>query len=212
MPLDLKDPNLHDALTRAVEDAEAHTDAELVVVVTRAVGDASREAVLAGGLAAWLATAAMCWSPLTFHDLLLPVESAIVGFLAWAAVRRSPGLARALRTRARAAAELEASIRDAWHTEGVGDTPGRVGVLLLVDASSGTVHVRVDSGVRARLPDTILATVEAGFAAPDTDALTAGITTLGTTLGAWVPDVRREDIRESTSFRRDLDNRPRVRP
>jgi uncharacterized membrane protein len=212
MPLDLHDPTLHDALARAVEDAETHTDAELVVVIVRDAVDGAYEAVLGAGLAAWAATAAMCWSPLTFHDLLLPVESGIVGLVAWATIRRWPALARALRTRARAAAQLEATVRTAWHDEGVGETPGRVGVLLLVDAASGNVHVRVDSGIRARLPDNILATVEAGFAARDADTLTAGITTLGTTLGAWVPDVRREDIREYTSFRTDLDNRPRVRP
>ena len=211
MALDIHDPALHNALARAVEDAEAHTDAELVVVVVRGVGDSSREALLAGGVAAWIATAAMCWSPLTFHDLLLPVESGVVGVLAWAAVRRWPALARALRTRARTAADLEGSLREAWHAEGVGETPGRVGVLLLVDASTGNVHVRVDSGVRARVPAPVCATVEQGFAAPDAAAIARGIATLGKTLSAHVPDSLRGNTRDHAAFA-GLDNRPRVRP
>jgi uncharacterized membrane protein len=206
MRLDLHAPSLHDALARAVEDAEAHTDAELVVVVVGCVGDPSFEAALAGGLAAWVATAAMCWSPLTFHDLLLPVESGVVGFLAWAAVRRWPALARGLRTRARHASARDSALGEAWRTEGVGDTPGRVGVLLLVDAATGSVHVRVDSGIRARLPDDVHTAVERGFTASDASGLTAGIATLGAALAAHVP------ASVSDAPRARLDDRPRVRP
>ena len=63
------------------------------------------------------------------------------------------------------------ALRAAWIDEGVAETPGRVGVLLLVDAASGRAHVRADLGVDTRLSDAARASLAAGFHAPDAAAL-----------------------------------------
>ena len=137
-------------LTEAIGTVEAGTGAEVVVVQARR-SDSWWELRLGLGAAlGWVAVAILCWSPLTFHDLMIPVYVAAIGLLGVAlggtrmVVRQAPERVRRAR--------VELAARAAFVEEAVHTTPERTGILVYVSELEGLGLVVADEGVLARLP------------------------------------------------------------
>lgn len=181
-------------LTEAVAAVEASTGVEVVVVqAVRSDGWWDLRVGLGAALG-WLVLAVLCWSPLTFHDLRLPLYVGAVG-LAGAAlggtrwiVRRAPENRRRARV-ARAA-------RAAFLEEAVHTTPERIGLLVYVSELEALGMVIADEGVLARLP-----TIEGFVVQPDT--LAEDLTRLAPLLADALPR-RADDVNH-------LPDAPRVR-
>lgn len=139
-------------LSREVVAFEAHTAAELVIVVEPRAGHYEHIAVAAGSLAALAALAFLLYGEPSFalHWFLIdPVLlGALVGYLAsgWAPLERA--LSRAQRREAWALR----SARAAFVARGVADTTGRTGVLIHVAVVERIATVIADVGVRRAIP------------------------------------------------------------
>lgn len=181
-------------LTEAIAAVEAATGAEVVVVRARR-SDTWWELRLGLGAAiGWVTVAIMCWSPITFHDLMIPVYAGAIGLVGVAVggtrlvVRQAPERVRRAR--------VELAARAAFVEEGVHTTPERTGLLVYVSDLEGLGMVVADEGVLARLPTIGAFTVT-------TDTLVADLARLGPLLADALPR-RPDDVNH-------LPDAPRVR-
>lgn len=137
-------------LTEAIAAVEAGTGAEVVVVQARRSDSWWELRFGLGAALGWGAVAILCWSPLTFHDLMIPIYAAATGLLGVAiggtrlVVRQAPERVRRAR--------VELAARAAFVEEAVHTTPDRTGLLVYVSELEGLGMVIADEGVLARLP------------------------------------------------------------
>jgi len=179
------DPHVAERLTAVVKAIEAHTTAELVLVVSGR-SDGYREApLLAGAVAGWAALAFLAWSPISFDGAWFPVDVALVGGLVGLAVRRSPSALRRLTRAGRRAAAVDVAARAAFLEESIAGTRARTGVLVYVSVLEEEVRVIPDEALLGRIPPARWAEVR--LVASDLDTLVSGLEAFGRQLAAWLP-------------------------
>ena len=186
------DARFAETIERAVHEAEAKTDAEIIVVAASRSGSYRDLAIAVGALAALAALVFLLFSPLAFSPIYIPIDLVLVlGLAAWVA-DRSPALLRLVATRARKDRQVEEAAAAAFHQEAVHGTRGRTGVLVYVSALEDRVEVIPDAGVAARVPQGELNKVRWG---PHPDGRTPGdlgqfvegLKQLGAVLGTRIP-------------------------
>lgn len=193
------DAGLHEALSGAVAELEAHTSAEIVVVVAARSGSYTDVALGAGAAGVLLALGLALYSPWVFSPgWLLPDLLLVGGALAWL-VAREPVLLRALTRSARRERQVDEAAAACFWQERVHATGARVGVLVYASALEAQVRVLPDLGAEQALPPS----APTRWEAQDAASLLAGLHTLGAALAQALPPGEHNPD--------ELGNRPRVR-
>jgi putative membrane protein len=148
------------AKARAVEAVrafEAHTCAELVVVVRRTAKSYPEAHLTVGAVAAFAALVFLLLSPVTFDHRLMPFDTALAYACGVFASRYVPAIGR-LGSRARRRREaLEAAAKVAFVDLGISRTKGRTGILVFVGAFEEDVAIVCDVGVSGDVVDAMTA-------------------------------------------------------
>jgi putative membrane protein len=203
------DDGFHAATERAVGEAEAITDAEIIVVASSRSGSYRDLAFGAAFVLTEGALAFLLFSPWSFSPVFIPVDLLIVAALASWVIDRSPALLTRLATRKRKERQVASSAAAAFHEEAVDGTRGRTGVLVYVSALEDRVVVLPDAGILAKVPQGELNTIRWGEkadpAAPgDLAHFLAGLASLGQVLARHLPALHGNNPDE-------VSNAPRIR-
>ena len=138
-----------DAVSRAVEAAEARTSGEIVVMVVESSDDYTGVRMAAAAVLAFSAGVALLAFELDPRIWLPPVQ--LAGFvLGFALGGLRPVLGRLVPSRIRAAS-VERASRLAFLAEGVVETRERTGILIYVSLLEHRVEVLADRGIHARV-------------------------------------------------------------
>jgi putative membrane protein len=141
----------YDAITRAVEQAEEKTTAELVVVIHPFSGSYRDIAYLFGAGVTWLVLIFILFSSWEIEPYTIPLEILPFFFVPALLCLVTP-LRRWLTTARRRKRQVQAAARDAFFSEGVGNTRAHTGVLIYLSALERTVEVLADTGVLRTVP------------------------------------------------------------
>ncbi len=196
-------PDFERAVEAAVQEAEAHTDAELVVVVAPQSGT-YRDLPFALASAASLVLLALVVAlPFEFHPWLAVIE---IG-LAWPAfawVFSAAPVCRTVASATRKREQVAAAAAAEFHREMVHSTPARVGVLVYLSILEQQVEVIADVGIQGRIPNGEWDVAARPFAQHDPESFAAGIASIGAVLRAHIPPV-------ADAPRLELADAPRIR-
>lgn len=141
----------YDAITEAVEAAEAKTTAELVVVIRPQSGSYRDVCYAAGAVASFLALLFVLYSPYDFSPFWIPPELAVI-FAIVALLVGFSSLRRALTTKARRKSQVLACASAAFFAEGVGRTRAHTGVLIYFSMLERRIELLPDTGVLQAVP------------------------------------------------------------
>lgn len=201
------DERFADAVEAAVTEIEAHTSAEIVVVVAPR-SDPCRDLSIAGGaVVAWLALAFLLFSPLHFSAWSAALEAPLVGLAAGAWLHRSPNLLRRLATAGRLRAAAERAAAATFQTEAVHCTRDRTGILIYVSVLEDRVVVLADTALDALVPEGAWNAIRWGDrtdprAPGDTNQFIAGLRAVGAILAERLPS--------TTDNPNEMTDRPRM--
>lgn len=183
-------PEAHQRLTRAVEEAETHSGAE-VVLVGFARADDYLDIAFRNALAATLTTvAAVLLSPFEVpHDAVFPIVAAVA--VAVFFVSRHPAVSRLTSTSARRAVAVDAAVAQAFLRRGVHKTRERIGVLVAWFELEDTTRVVFDAGLEAKVPADVRAQIVQslvkGCTGGSDETRALAIAGLGARLAPFVP-------------------------
>jgi putative membrane protein len=198
-------PDARLRLTRAVEHAESHSGAE-VVLVGYARADGYLDIAFRNALAATLAMVGfVLLAPFEVpHDAVFPLTglTALLAFF----LSRIDAVARLTSTEARRTEAIDSAVAQAFFTRGVHKTRERIGMLVAWFELEGTARVVFDTGLEARVPADVRARIVQSIVdacAQSTDeARAVAVAALGDSLAPFVPpDATRQN---------ELDNAPTV--
>lgn len=152
MPRPFPDAADKAAMVEAVQQVEARSSAEIVVVVRPRSGSYLHADLLAavgfGCATLWF----LLFAPWEFEPLEILAGPLAVGALAGLLCARVPPLRRALTRPAERRERVQAAARAAFVEKGVGRTRARTGVLVYLSLLERSAHVVADSGVLDRVP------------------------------------------------------------
>ncbi|MCA9493159.1 MAG: hypothetical protein KC621_24680 [Myxococcales bacterium] len=196
------DARFGDAVKRKVEELEARTDAEVVVVAAERSGSYRDLSVLAGAGASLLMFVVLSVLPWPVDPVLatldLLVTFVVVGF---ALDGRRMLLGLAPRTRRHQQVSLSAAAE--FYREAVHATPRRTGLLVYVSAAEGEVELIPDVGIEARVPRAAWVDAVQRLSATDLDGFLRGLDEIGVVLAEHVPPAGERGV--------SLSNAPRIR-
>jgi putative membrane protein len=201
------DERFADAVEAAVAEIEAHTSAEIVVVVAPR-SDHFRDVSIAGGaLVAWIALAFLLFSPLQFSAWSAALEAPLIGAVAAAWLHRSPSLLRRLASTQRLRTAAERAAAATFQNEAVHCTRSRTGILIYVSVLEDRVVLLADTGLDALVPNGAWNAIRWGTrtdprAPGDTAQFIAGLRALGAVLAAHLPS--------TTDNPNEMSDRPRM--
>jgi putative membrane protein len=151
-----RDTQAHERLDKAIGEAEARTDVEMLVALARTSGQYRDLDHVAGATVAGVALAVM----LTLHwgDFEIPdewvVAPAVFAYVAGLVLSRKTFFARRLlSSRTRRATQVKRAARAAFVDEHVHATTRRNGVLFYFSELEHGVEIVADHGVQARVDD-----------------------------------------------------------
>jgi putative membrane protein len=200
MPRPFPDAADKAAMLQAVQQVEARSGAEIVVVVRPRSGSylhADLAAAIAFGCATlWF----LLFAPWEFLPLEILAGPLAVGALAGLLCSRVPSLRRALTRPAERRERVQAAARAAFVEKRVGRTRERTGVLVYLSLLERSAEVVADSGVLDRVPSEAWTAAAGGIDAAlrrslDGSALAARIVALAGVLESAVPHSE-DDVNE----------------
>lgn len=198
------DAAFSDAVQAAVERAEAHTDAELVVVAAARSGSYWDVSLLCAGVGGLLALMGVLYSPIVVHPAWVPADM-LVGAALFAFFARSRFVLHRLVPRKRQQRHVLAAAREAFVAEAVHATPQRTGVMIYLSALEEQVVCVADVGIEGVMPLGEWRPATESLSATDLDAFCRGLEALGELLGQHLPPTKDPN-------RIALSDAPRVRP
>lgn len=196
----------YEAITRAVEQAEERTTAELVVVIRPYSGSYMDVAYLFGMAVTWLVLIFIIVSPWEIEPYTIPLEI-IPFFLVPALICTVTPLRRWLTTAKRRRRQAQAAARDAFFAEEVGSTRAHTGVLIYLSALERRTEVLADTAVVEGVPAAEWGDFKRNIhhlwrEREPARALVREITKCGELLGQYLP--------ATTDNPDEIPNRPRV--
>lgn len=198
-----------DCVTRAVEEAETKTAAEVVVAIHPQSGTYRDVDYLFGVLLALAGLAFIVFNPWTWHPAqLLPLEMAALFVIGALGCSMCPPLRRKLSTGKRRESQVRGMAATLFVEEGVANTRARTGVLLYLSRLEQQVEVIADVGVINSVEPQawsrcLFDLKKIGSADDTAEALLDGIRRLGDLLSESLP--AGEDNPD------EIPNRPRTR-
>jgi putative membrane protein len=195
-------PDSADRIAAAIEVAEGHTSAELVVVGVPFSGRYRDVEYLIGGVSG---LAFLAWALFSDHhvpELAVIPSVALVAAVGAVVARFSPQLRRLLSSHARRVRQAETAAEVAFLQNGVDTTRARTGVLVHVSFLEQHVTLVADRGVQSTFSTPELEAerqaLEAALRSPDpVGGLCQALEHLGATLGERLP--REEDDEDELS-------------
>lgn len=195
------DDTLQQRLTQQIGRIEAATGAELVLVLAGSSGSYTdipwRAALIAGAAA----LAFLCWSPWSFSDLAIPLDTGAAALLAGLIAWRQPRSWRWALSAARAERQVREAAAAAFHREAVHATAERVGLLVYISAFEGRAEILPDQGLLGKISGADRAALSLPPIASAAD-LEAGLDRIGAVLARHVP--------RASDDRNELPDAPRV--
>jgi uncharacterized membrane protein len=140
-------------LARCIQEIEARTEAEVVLVIRRASGLYRDVDFLAGAALAFAVLLFKLFSPWEFHPLSIPLPL-LLAFFAGARLSHSAGRygpRRYLTTAARRAAQVKHAAAGCYRDRGVDRTDSRAGILLYFSALEQRAELLADERARQAL-------------------------------------------------------------
>jgi putative membrane protein len=194
------DADAKKALTAAIQQIEARSSAEVVIVVRRRSAPAWGAALVALAVAALATLAVELFAPWTFDLIWILIDPVLVGAACAVAALRVPWLARHLSLRRAQRRSAEVAARVAFFDKGIRRTRDRTGILVYVSLVEREAVVLADDGVMRAVPpeewakalETLAATVGEGATA---ESLASHIAALGDVLEPALPR-RADDVNE----------------
>jgi putative membrane protein len=136
-------------IVAAVEAAERRTSAEFVVALEPRCGSYRDIDSLFASAITFLSLLYTVFDPRTTHPAeWLPLNLAIIFGLAWVFSAHTPFIRRLLTGCSRKKRQVEEAAQLLFHKQGVSQTRGRTGVVVLISQTERCVAVIADSGVR----------------------------------------------------------------
>jgi len=196
------DARFSDAVEAAVGDAEASTDAEIVVVAAARSGSYRDVALTAGAAAAGAALLIGVFSPWHVSAHWLPLDLLLVMLAVTWLTHRSPRLMRWFTSPDRRRRQVRVCAAEAFHSEAVHGTKRRTGLLIYISALEDAVEVLPDFGLQGVVPGA--AWNELDWRASKLDGFLEGLAACGAVLAEHAPAL--EDNPN------EIPDAPRVRP
>lgn len=187
------------ALTDAVKDVEAHTCAEIVVVVRRHSGSYrdARAIIGAACAAALLAFGLFSPWPFSLHSIFL--EPILVGIAVAFGAGYIPAIQRWVTLPGERRRRVEVHARSMFVERGVGATTGRTGMLVYVSLLERDACVVADTGVTTKVLaaewNTAVSGIEQAARRVKATAVARAITALGPVLARHLPRSQ-DDVNE----------------
>lgn len=196
------DARFGEAVKRKVEELEARTDAEVVVVAAERSGSYRDLSVLAGAAAALLVFVVLSVLPWPVDPVLATLDL-IVTFVVVGFFLDGRRVLLGLAPRSRRHAQVALSAAAEFHREAVHATPRRTGLLVYVSAAEGEVELIPDVGLEARIPRAAWVDAVGRLSATDLDSFLRGLDEVGAVLAEHVPPAGDRGV--------SLANAPRIR-
>jgi putative membrane protein len=179
------------ALTKCIREIEKRTDAELVLVVRARSHSYAGANYLFGALLAFVGLNFLLFSPITFHQIWVPVDIALLFFLGAYVSSRSNAIRRWL---TRASVRNEAARAGAaamFYEAGIANTKAELGVLVYLSLLERRLELIADRGILKAVPalewNQALFELRQAGKQPRPETLTAGLEKLGLLLAQYLP-------------------------
>jgi putative membrane protein len=178
-------------LKACVADIEKNTHAEFVLIV-RARSDSYRSAdYLFGSLLAFVALLFLIFSPVTFNEIWVPIDVALLFVLGVFVSSRSESIRRLLTSEKRRAQSVRTHAAAMFYEAGIANTDAEMGVLLYLSLLERRLELIADRGILKAVPaldwNNTLSELHAAGEKPDPQTLSEGLRKLGCLLAAHLP-------------------------
>lgn len=139
------------AIEQAIEQAEAHSGAEIVLVVRKQSGSYRDLCWLAGAGTAWLGLWGIIFADFHVHPLIVMLDTLLLFFFG-AFVAGQTAVRRWCSSRKRLDRQTNEGLLLALHQENILDTPRATGILVYWSRLEQRIETYADVGVERQLP------------------------------------------------------------
>ena len=179
------------ALTNCIREIEKRTDAELVLVVRARSHFYAGANYLFGALLAFVGLNFLLFAPVTFHQIWVPIDIALLFGLGAYVSSRSNAIRRWLtRTSVRNKA-ARAGAAAMFYEAGIANTKAELGVLVYLSLLERRLELIADRGILRAVPalewNQALFELRQAGKQPRPETLTAGLEKLGLLLAQYLP-------------------------
>jgi len=179
------------ALTNCIREIEKRTDAELVLVVRARSHSYAGANYFFGALLAFVGLNFLLFAPITFHQIWVPIDIALLFVLGAYVSSRSNAIRRWLtRTTVRNTA-ARAGAAAMFYEAGIANTKAELGVLVYLSLLERRLELIADRGILRAVPalewNQALSELRQAGKQPRPETLRAGLEKLGLLLAQYLP-------------------------
>ena len=179
------------ALTNCIREIEKRTDAELVLVVRARSHSYAGANYLFGALLAFVGLNFLLFSPITFHQIWVPIDIALLFVLGAYVSSRSNAIRRWLTRRSVRNKAARAGAAAMFYEAGIANTKAELGVLVYLSLLERRLELIADRGILKAVPslewNQALFELRQAGKEPRPETLTAGLEKLGLLLAQYLP-------------------------
>jgi putative membrane protein len=179
------------ALTNCIREIEKRTDAELVLVVRARSHSYAGANYLFGALLAFVGLNFLLFSPITFHQIWVPIDIALLFVLGAYVSSRSNAIRRWLTRAAVRNKAARAGAAAMFYEAGIANTKAELGVLVYLSLLERRLELIADRGILKAVPslewNQALFELRQAGKEPRSETLTAGLEKLGLLLAQYLP-------------------------
>ena len=179
------------ALTNCIREIEKRTDAELVLVVRARSHSYAGANYLFGALLAFVGLNFLLFSPITFHQIWVPIDIALLFVLGAYVSSRSNAIRRWLTRAAVRNKAARAGAAAMFYEAGIANTKAELGVLVYLSLLERRLELIADRGILKAVPalewNQALFELRQAGEQPRPETLTAGLEKLGLLLAQYLP-------------------------
>ena len=179
------------ALTNCIREIEKRTDAELVLVVRARSHSYAGADYLFGALFGFVGLNFLLFSPITFHQIWVPIDLALLFVLGAYVSSRSNAIRRWLTRAAVRNKAARAGAAAMFYEAGIANTKAELGVLVYLSLLERRLELIADRGILKAVPalewNQALFELRQAGEQPRPETLTAGLEKLGLLLAQYLP-------------------------
>ncbi len=138
-------------LWQTIKSIEAHSQAEVVVVLRASSGDYSSTPLLWGIFAAWISHTYMMYAPPLFENWLV-YSVPVIAFIGSYAFAHLPAIKRLSNKKATLQKNVEVMARAIFQKGGIRHTRAKTGVLIYCSMLERRVYILPDRGIEMAIP------------------------------------------------------------
>jgi putative membrane protein len=179
------------ALTKCIREIEKRTDAELVLVVRARSHSYAGANYLFGALLAFVGLNFLLFSPVTFHQIWVPIDIALLFVLGAYVSSRSNAIRRCLTRKVVRNKAARAGAAAMFYEAGIANTKAELGVLVYLSLLERRLELIADRGILKAVPalewNQALFELRQAGKQPRPETLRAGLEKLGLLLAQYLP-------------------------